>query len=199
MRLITRALAALLLVALLSGCTPAEWVRWQQDHGLRARNSDEVRQFVPRSEGGLAPLDSPHHPVCYQQAGGRRANPCPAGTTGPLSAFEVALVRWEAASVTAALRSLLASPEQHVRAAAREFGIPEDAFVRVIRCESGMDPRAVNPSSGALGLGQHLPRYWPARASALGYPASAWSDARANARVSAWLWRTAGPGHWVCR
>lgn len=96
------------------------------------------------------------------------------------------------------LRAVM-TPEAHVRAAAREFGIPEEAFVRVIRCESGMNPWAVNRSSGALGLGQHLPRYWPARAAALGYPPSAWSDARANARVSAWLWATDGPGHWVCR
>lgn len=90
------------------------------------------------------------------------------------------------------------SPEGHVRAAAREFGIPEEAFVRVIRCESGMNPRAVNSSSGALGLGQHLPRYWGARAAALGYGYDSWSDPRANARVSAWLWATSGPQHWVC-
>jgi len=91
------------------------------------------------------------------------------------------------------------SPESHVRAAAREFGIPEEAFVRVIRCESGMNPGAVNRSSGALGLGQHLPRYYAARAAALGYGYGSWSDARANARVSAWLWATSGPQHWVCR
>jgi soluble lytic murein transglycosylase-like protein len=91
-----------------------------------------------------------------------------------------------------------ASPEAQVRLAAREFGIPESEFVRVIQCESGMNPRAVNSSSGALGLGQHLPRYWGARAAALGYSYGDWSDARANARVSAWLWATEGPHHWVC-
>lgn len=84
------------------------------------------------------------------------------------------------------------------RAAAREFGVPEDAFVRVLGCESGHNPHAVNRTSGALGLGQHLPRYWGARAATLGYPYSAWSDPRANARVSAWLWATSGPQHWVC-
>lgn len=84
------------------------------------------------------------------------------------------------------------------RRAAAEFGVPADDFVRVIGCESGHNPLAVNSSSGALGLGQHLPRYWGARAAALGYTYGDWSDARANARVSAWLWATSGPQHWVC-
>lgn len=84
------------------------------------------------------------------------------------------------------------------RAAAAEFRIPADDFVRVLGCESGHNPRAVNASSGALGLGQHLPRYWPARAAALGYRYEDWSNPRANARVSAWLWATSGPQHWVC-
>ena len=84
------------------------------------------------------------------------------------------------------------------RAAAREFGVPEGDFVRVLGCESGHNPRAVNRSSGALGLGQHLPAYYGARAAALGYQYSSWSDPRANARVSAWLWATSGPQNWSC-
>ena len=32
--------------------------------------------------------------------------------------------------------------------------------------ESHLDPHAVNTSSGAAGVYQHLPRYWPARARA---------------------------------
>lgn len=117
------------------------------------------------------------------------------------SARKVDALRREARQLTAKayayLRSL-ADPETQVRQAAREFGIPEADFVRVIRCESNMNPRAVNRSSGALGLGQHLPRYWRGRAAALGYDYDDWSDARANARVSAWLWATSGPQHWVC-
>jgi soluble lytic murein transglycosylase-like protein len=89
-------------------------------------------------------------------------------------------------------------PHAAVHAAAIEFGIDPNEFARVIGCESNFDRFAVNSTSGALGLGQHLPQYWGARAAALGYPYSAWSNARANARVSAWLWRTSGPQHWVC-
>lgn len=85
-----------------------------------------------------------------------------------------------------------------VRNAAIEFGIPVADFTRVIRCESGGNPNAVNRTSGALGLGQHLPRYYAGRAAVLGYSFSSWSDPTANARVSAWLWRTSGPQNWSC-
>lgn len=105
------------------------------------------------------------------------------------------LGRYLLAAYLAALPTDVISIE---RAAAREFGVPEQTFVRVLGCESGHNPGAVNRTSGALGLGQHLPRYWGARAAALGYPYGAWSDPRANARVSAWLWATSGPQHWVC-
>lgn len=118
---------------------------------------------------------------------------CPGPRVDQLRREARRLVRWTRAALAAQ-----ADPETQVRAAAREFGIPEADFVRVIECESGMNPSAVNSSSGALGLGQHLPSYWPGRAAALGYGYGDWDDARANARVSAWLWATSGPQHWVC-
>ncbi len=89
-------------------------------------------------------------------------------------------------------------PRTAARNAAIEFGIPVDAFMRVIDCESHFNPGAVNSSSGALGLGQHLPSYWGGRAAQLGYSYGDWSNARANARVSAKLWRDSGPQNWVC-
>lgn len=167
---------------------------------MMARDGDAVRQFLPRSQGGLAPRDSPTHPVCVMPSGARSHNPCPAGTTGPLTSAQIDTITRQAREVQALIAYIFRprSVEEHVREAAREFGIPEDAFVRVIRCESQMNPQAVNRSSGALGLGQHLPRYYAARAANLGYGYGSWSDPRANARVSAWLWRTSGPQHWVC-
>lgn len=88
------------------------------------------------------------------------------------------------------------SVEGIIRAAAAEFGVSGDLLVSIMRCESNLNPLAVNLSSGALGLGQHLPRYWGGRAAALGYPYEAWSDPVANARVSAKLMAEGGPGHW---
>lgn len=88
------------------------------------------------------------------------------------------------------------SVEQIIRAAAAEFGGSGDLLVSIARCESGLDPHAVNSSSGALGLFQHLPRYWPTRAAGLGYSFDDWLDPTANARVSAKLLAEGGPGHW---
>ena len=88
------------------------------------------------------------------------------------------------------------SVEAIIRAAAAEFGVGGDLMVRIARCESGLNPAAVNASSGALGLFQHLPRYWPGRAAGLGYSSADWSNPTANARVSAVLLRDGGPGHW---
>lgn len=84
-----------------------------------------------------------------------------------------------------------------IYAAAAEFGVSGDFMVCVARRESGLNPSAVNSSSGALGLFQHLPQYWGGRASALGYGYDSWSDPTANARVSAWLLQTSGPSHWA--
>jgi soluble lytic murein transglycosylase-like protein len=70
-------------------------------------------------------------------------------------------------------------------------------MVCVARVESGLNPSAVNPTSGALGLFQHMPQYWGGRAAALGYGYESWSDPVANARVSAKLLAEGGPGHWA--
>jgi len=88
------------------------------------------------------------------------------------------------------------SIEQIIYAAAAEFGVDGNLMLRIARCESNLTPSAVNSSSGALGLFQHMPQYWGGRASALGYGYDAWSDPTANSRVSAVLMRDGGPGHW---
>lgn len=43
------------------------------------------------------------------------------------------------------------------QAAARKYGISEQQFIRLIQAESDWNPKAVNPTSGAAGLGQFLP------------------------------------------
>ena len=88
------------------------------------------------------------------------------------------------------------------------FGGDEDdinRFLRIMQCESSGRPTAVNPASGASGLMQHLPRYWPDRAARAGRPGADVFDPEANIWVSAWL--ALGPAdghgrgwhHWVCK
>jgi hypothetical protein len=79
------------------------------------------------------------------------------------------------------------------------FGANTDAALRVMRCESGGNASAYNPS-GASGLFQHMARYWPDRAAAAGFAGADIFDPVANVGVAAWL-SSAGTdfSHWVCR
>lgn len=57
----------------------------------------------------------------------------------------------------------------------------------IIRCESNGDPEVANPVSGAAGLFQHIPRYWPERAAAAGFPGASPFEAEPNVAAAAWL------------
>ena len=72
--------------------------------------------------------------------------------------------------------------------------------MRVMKCESGGDPNAKNPSSSASGLFQHLARYWDDRSAKAGWGGSDIFDPEANIAVAAWLYSGgSGAGHWVCK
>ena len=71
-----------------------------------------------------------------------------------------------------------------------------DKALAVISCESGGDPNAQNPSSGAAGLFQHIPRYWPERASAVGLPGASIFDPVANVSAAAYLVYSVGWSPW---
>ncbi|MCX8125741.1 MAG: lytic transglycosylase domain-containing protein [Dehalococcoidia bacterium] len=56
------------------------------------------------------------------------------------------------------MRSLYGeSYKDYARQIAKQFGIPEDLFLAYFQLESGWNPLAVNPKSGAAGLGQIMP------------------------------------------
>ena len=82
--------------------------------------------------------------------------------------------------------------------AADEFGADPALLIRISRCESGLRPEAINRTSHASGLGQHLPSYWPGRAAAIGLPEDTSPfDPVANARVSAWMLANQGTAPWA--
>ena len=97
------------------------------------------------------------------------------------------------------------SVEDIVRAAARKYGIDENYFVQIARCESTMNPNAVNYgySENGLdypaGLYQHLTNYWPARAAKYGYAGASVFNAEANANVTAAMWSEGLSNLWECR
>lgn len=80
------------------------------------------------------------------------------------------------------------------------FGRHAPDALAVLRCESSGDPDATNPSSGAAGLFQHLPRYWARRSDAAGLPGADIYDPAANIAVAAWLSRGGTDwSHWTCK
>lgn len=69
--------------------------------------------------------------------------------------------------------------------------------LRVMRCESGGDAWAKNPTSTASGLFQHLGSLWGPRAERAGWGDADVFDPHANIAVAAWLvYEGGGWGHW---
>lgn len=95
------------------------------------------------------------------------------------------------------------SVEEIVRQAARNHGIDENYFVRIARCESTLNPNAVNynyyENGHPSGLFQHLSGYWPARAAQYGYGGASVFDATANANVTAAMWSEGHSNLWECQ
>lgn len=78
--------------------------------------------------------------------------------------------------------------------AANRYGQSPAAMLAVARCESGLNPNAVNRSSGASGLFQFLPGTWRTTP----YASSSILDPWANANAAAWMWSVGRRGEWVC-
>ncbi len=89
-----------------------------------------------------------------------------------------------------------------VRALAAKYFAPEDVnrAVRVAWCESHFNPASTNLRTGAVGLFQHLPRYWEARAESAGFPGAEPTDPEASTAAAAWaVYNEGGWDIFVCR
>ena len=84
---------------------------------------------------------------------------------------------------------------QIIREAARAFGQPEDDMVRVGRCESNLDPRAVNQAGPYFGLFQFLRSTW----ASTPFADQDVFDPKANARAAAWMWQQGRRDEWTCQ
>ncbi|HEX2153942.1 MAG TPA: transglycosylase SLT domain-containing protein [Acidimicrobiia bacterium] len=80
-----------------------------------------------------------------------------------------------------------------------------DGALAVMKCESGGDPEAYNPYSGASGLFQFLPSTWATVSPGAGFGGMSVFDAEANIGTAAWLsdyyaGRGSSPwAPWTCR
>lgn len=77
--------------------------------------------------------------------------------------------------------------EVQVRALIARYFQPDDVnrAIRVAWCESRFSPTSSNPRTGATGLFQHLPEFWPARAEAVDFPGAEPTDPEANVAAAA--------------
>ncbi len=76
-----------------------------------------------------------------------------------------------------------------------------DGALAVMDCESGGDPNAYNPASGASGLFQFLPETWESASAGAGWDGADVFDGEANIAVAAWLSDTSSSpwAPWNCQ
>ncbi len=79
--------------------------------------------------------------------------------------------------------------------AADRYGQPREDMLRVARCESNLDPAAINRDGGSYGLFQFKPGTW------LSTPFGEYDifDPRASANAAGWMWSEGRRREWVCQ
>ncbi len=150
---------------------------------------------VPQQEKGLA---KPHQ-VSVKVVASPKPKPSISPTTVP-----VETPKPEPTPIPAPVASSgSVNIEDIVRQAARAHGVDEGYLVRIAKCESGLNPNAVNygynENGYPSGLFQHLSGYWPARAAKYGYAGASVFDPVANANVTAQMFRDGLSRLWECK
>jgi len=89
-----------------------------------------------------------------------------------------------------------------VRALVSKYFTAEDVnkAVRVAWCESRFNPSSTNLRTGAVGLFQHLPKYWEERTENAGFPNADPTDPEASTAAAAWaVYNGGGWDTFACR
>lgn len=79
--------------------------------------------------------------------------------------------------------------------AAKKYGQSKKAMERVARCESALDPCAVNRSGPYYGLYQFLKSTWKTTP----YKNRSIWDPEAQALAAAWMWKQGRKDEWACK
>jgi hypothetical protein len=138
-------------------------------------------------------------------AGDNTGSAAPGGQGGVASAGEQAQ---EEPVTAAASTGTIASDtsgwlsQVQVRALVSEYFAAEDVnkAVRVAWCESRFSPSSTNLRTGAIGLFQHLPKYWDERAESAGFANADPTDPEASTAAAAWaVYNGGGWDTFACR
>jgi hypothetical protein len=81
-----------------------------------------------------------------------------------------------------------------IEEAADRYGQPREDMLRVARCESNLDPYAVNPS-GSYGLFQFVRSTWESTP----FADKDIFDPEANSNAAGWMWQQGRRSEWVCQ
>jgi hypothetical protein len=79
--------------------------------------------------------------------------------------------------------------------AAKKYGQSKKAMERVARCESALDPCAVNRSGPYYGMFQFLKSTWKTTP----YKKRSIWDPEAQALATAWMWKQGRKNEWACK
>lgn len=82
-----------------------------------------------------------------------------------------------------------------IQQAAAAYGQNPDDMIRVARCESSLNPRAVDPAGLYHGLFQFVPSTF----AGTPYGGQDIYDPWANAHAAAWMWSEGRKSEWVCQ
>lgn len=82
-----------------------------------------------------------------------------------------------------------------IEEAAKRFGQPRAAMLRVARCESNLDPTAVNRAGPYYGLFQFLKSTF----ASTPFADEDILDPKANALAAAWMWKQGRRNEWACQ
>jgi hypothetical protein len=83
----------------------------------------------------------------------------------------------------------------YIAEAASEYGQSEPAMVRVARCESTLNPCALNDDGPFYGLYQFLKSTWRSTP----YGDRDIFDPKAQALAAGWMWQQGRKNEWVCK
>lgn len=93
--------------------------------------------------------------------------------------------------------------QQSITKWAKHYGVDPNHLLRIAKCESRLNPKAVNrnyyENGNPSGLFQHLSGYWPARAAQYGRKGASVFDADAQAQVTAAMFAAGQSNLWECK
>jgi hypothetical protein len=84
---------------------------------------------------------------------------------------------------------------RYIRRAARKYGQSKRAMIRVARCESNLDPCALNRSGPYYGLYQYLKSTWKSTP----YGNRDIYDPKFQALATGWMWKKGRKNEWACK